>query len=319
MRVAHVVGCIQPMEQPISSLRTHADLLASGFESPEIFAMVRQGKVARIRRGVYGPVEELDPDQTHLRLLEATFRLLGPDAVVSHQSAGVLHGLPVPWSELKQVTVSRPNRRGGYSGEHVRVYGNRLLPEEITHLQGYAATTRVRTAVDLARTLHDPWGLAVFDAALRQGLTREELEAATSLHPGLKGLPKARMLLGMAEAGAESPAESYSRWLMVRAGLPTPELQFVVRDADGNWVARTDFGWEHLKLVGEVDGMDKYGRLLKPGQTAPQAVRNEKRREDAIRDCGYDFVRWDLGLAREPRAFVARLQRAFERQLRRLG
>lgn len=298
---------------------THAQLLASGYAPGDIASLVKKGELTRVRHGVYGPGRTLDPDAAHVRLIEATFSVLQADAVLSHQSAGVLHGLPVPWDQLSRVTVTRPDDGRGYSGKYLRVHGNRLLPSEVTQLQGYTATTLSRTAVDLARTLHAPWGLAVLDAALRQGLAAEDLVTATSQHSGMKGLPKARMLLGMADARAESPAESYSRWQMARSGLPTPELQFEVRDADGNWVARTDFGWEHLKLVGEVDGMGKYGKLLRPGRTTEQAVRDEKRREDAIRDCGYDFVRWDLGLAMKPVEFVARLQRAFERQLRRLG
>src|SRR5690606_38175822 len=110
-------------------------------------------------------------------------------------------------------------------------------------------------------------------------------------------LPRARRLVALADGRAESPAESVSRMQMMRSGVPTPTPQFTVRDADGNWVARCDFGWEDFKLVGEVDGMGKYGALLRPGQTAEMAVRDEKRREEAIRDAGYGMVRWDLGLA----------------------
>ena len=40
------------------------------------------------------------------------------------------------------------------------------------------------------------------------------------------------------------------------------------------------------------DGVAKYGRLLRPGQTPADAVVEEKRREDAIRDAGLRVRRW---------------------------
>ena len=36
----------------------------------------------------------------------------------------------------------------------------------------------------------------------------------------------------------------------------------------------------------------KYGRLLRPGQQAADAVVDEKIREDAVRDTGKRFARW---------------------------
>ena len=45
-------------------------------------------------------------------------------------------------------------------------------------------------------------------------------------------------------------------------------------------------------MLGEFDGRVKYGRLLRPGQEPGDAVFEEKRREDAIRDEGWGVVRW---------------------------
>ena len=97
---------------------------------------------------------------------------------------------------------------------------------------------------------------------------------------------------------------------MHAAGLPTPTVQVEVRsEVTGGLVARSDFGWEDQKTVGEFDGMVKYGRLLKPGQQPGDVVFKEKLREDRIRDEGFRVVRWtwhelDSGLA------VARICRA---------
>ena len=56
--------------------------------------------------------------------------------------------------------------------------------------------------------------------------------------------------------------------------------------------AYTDFGWARERTVGEFDGKVKYGRLLEPGQDVGEVVYAEKLREDAIRDEGWQVVRW---------------------------
>jgi hypothetical protein len=53
-----------------------------------------------------------------------------------------------------------------------------------------------------------------------------------------------------------------------------------------------DFWWEAQRLAGEFDGLVKYGRLLRPGQTAADAVVAEKLREDGLRDQDVRVVRW---------------------------
>jgi len=62
-------------------------------------------------------------------------------------------------------------------------------------------------------------------------------------------------------------------------------------------VGRSDFGWEEQRTLGEFDGRVKYGRLLRPGETAADTVYREKRREDALRDQGWQLVRWSAAAA----------------------
>jgi hypothetical protein len=65
-----------------------------------------------------------------------------------------------------------------------------------------------------------------------------------------------------------------------------PEPQREIHGLDGRLVARVDFCWEEQRTVGEFDGKIKYGRLLKPGQPIEEALFDEKRREDSLRDLG---------------------------------
>ena len=64
---------------------------------------------------------------------------------------------------------------------------------------------------------------------------------------------------------------------------PGPELQYEVWDR-GRLVGRTDWAWPRRRGLGEFDGKSKYGRLLKEGQEPADAVFEEKRREDLLRE-----------------------------------
>ena len=59
---------------------------------------------------------------------------------------------------------------------------------------------------------------------------------------------------------------------------------------DGEWPGFTS--GPAYRTIGEFDGRVKYGRLLKPGQSVEQIVDEEKLREDALRDLGWQVVRW---------------------------
>lgn len=48
--------------------------------------------------------------------------------------------------------------------------------------------------------------------------------------------------------------ESVLRWILHAAGLPRPELQYVVRSASGEFLGRADMAWPGLKVLVEFDG-----------------------------------------------------------------
>jgi hypothetical protein len=100
---------------------------------------------------------------------------------------------------------------------------------------------------------------------------------------------QARRAMSFLDARSESAGESYSRVVLDRVGIRRPTLQYEVWHR-GVLVGRADFGWEEFRTLGEFDGKEKYGRLLKPGQTSADVVFAEKRREDALRDLGWQVV-----------------------------
>ena len=269
-------------------------LLASGFTDGELSRQRRAGRLTAVRRGAY--LHGVPPDDTtvqHALAATAVHPELADDAVFSHVTAVVLHGLPIWRIPLNRVYVTRPRRSGGRARRLVHVHTARLDPAEVVIAAGLPVTSPARTVVDLARSVPFEQAVVVADAALRQHLvTPDELTAAVVRAVRWPGAPAARRVVGFADGLSESVGESRSRVAIQRAGLPAPVLQWDVTDRLGRVLGRTDFGWPQMCTVGEFDGMVKYGRFLRAGQTAADAVLAEKRREDAIRATGLAVVRW---------------------------
>ncbi|MGY1639850.1 hypothetical protein ACI782_01795 [Geodermatophilus sp. SYSU D00703] len=72
-------------------------------------------------------------------------------------------------------------------------------------------------------------------------------------------------------------------------------------------------------MLGEFDGRVEYGRALKPGQDPGEAVFEEKRREDALRDEGWGVVRWTWADLTPGGVVAHRVDRALARGRRRTG
>lgn len=98
--------------------------------------------------------------------------------------------------------------------------------------------------------------------------------------------------------------------------VPAPTLQYEVLDHCSQLVGRCDFAWLERRTVGEFDGEVKYGRFLRPGETIEEAVLREKLREDAIRDQGWQVVRWTWDDLWTPQVIEDRILRAFDRAKR---
>ncbi|MFT3860153.1 type IV toxin-antitoxin system AbiEi family antitoxin domain-containing protein [Micropruina sp.] len=270
-------------------VRTH-ELKAKGIGQGQIRRMLRDEKLHRLRRGAY----LTEPDQglaRHRNLIAATAPQLGPGAVISHLSAAVLHGLPVSNAWLGRVTYTSPGKGGGRLGQSVHQYRTPLGAGDVETVARIRRTTLARTVLDLARTVPE-LGLAVAaaDAALRKGLSREQLMAQLTAAPRRRGLAQARVVVEQADGGSESAGESVSRVSLWQLGLPKPELQYEV-EIDGVRY-RADFGWPLWQVLGEFDGKVKYGDLLAPGETAADVVMREKRREALLRRQGWAVVRW---------------------------
>jgi hypothetical protein len=83
--------------------------------------------------------------------------------------------------------------------------------------------------------------------------------------------------------------------------------------------ARCDFGWPEYRTIGEFDGAEKYGRLLRPGEKPGDKIHREKIREEGIREPRMAGGAMDMGRTRRSRGTVSQdRSHAGTRQARRL-
>ena len=287
------------------------DLIAAGATPYELGARVARGNLVRVRRGAYADAVGLTPEDAHLRLLRATLAELGPDAVASHASAALLHGLPVAPADLGLVRVTRRSPTHGRSGPGFRQSTASLASEEVVDAGGVPCTSATRTAIDVACSTSFGWAVGACDAVLHLELAdADALGLACAQASGRRGVQKARAAVAFADERAESVLESLSRVQLRRLGLPKPVLQFEVT-LDGRVVATTDFAWPEWGVVGEADGTQKYVDQAFDHRTGSEVIRDEKRREGKIRDAGWWITRWDWDLVHRPVAFERRIRAAF--------
>jgi predicted transcriptional regulator of viral defense system len=290
------------------------ELCQRGLPYAEQAQLARSAHLHRVRRGAYSVLaSDLDPRVAHLQLLEATVRQSSPEAVVSHMSAAVVHGLPIWDDELTRVHLSRDRTSGGKTRRYVRLHPAQFAPGDVVEAAGFRVTSLARTVLDLSCALTPRRSVPIGDAALAHGLAPAELEAALALARGRTGVGAARRAIAILDKRSESVGESSSRVVLHEQGLAPSDLQYEVLDSAGRLVGRSDFVWEEARTLGEFDGRIKYGRLLNPRQSLEEVLFDEKRREDALRNLGWEVVRWVWAELARPAGLVQRLNEAFAR------
>lgn len=233
--------------------------------------------------------------------------------MLSHCSAALVHGLPVWPGALERAHLTRSRSSGAKRRSDVEVHGATLPAEHVTVVNGLAVTTLARTVADLGRTLPFEQAVAAGDRAAAQGLDFGYLDDVLRGMERWPGVRQARRVADFLDGRSESAGESVSRVRLGEQGLPIPTLQHEVYDLAGTMVSRSDFAWVQHRTIGEFDGRVKYGALLRPGQRPEDVVFAEKLREDAIRDLGWQVVRWIWADLDRPHLLRDRVLRAFAR------
>jgi len=322
---------------PADRLVRHADLLAAGWTRDEVRAQVRAGSLIPVYRGAYvraadqltgrrtaaGPPApdparptSMTPEgrRTQELLLINAVAGRSPGLVVSHRSAALVHGLPVMATSQPAVHLTRRARSGARLSSRRVVHAGPLEPDEVVTVCGLSVTSIARTLVDLAREHYGRAALAAADAALHHQLVgAEAVRAALLAARNRSGIGRARHLLRLADGRSESFGESALRLALIDVGLPTPELQVVVRDRAGAFLGRVDLAYPDFGLIIEFDGEVKYRDLVPSGQTVRDVVMAERRREKLLLDAGFVVLRIVWADIRDSTALAARVREAMVR------
>ncbi|MEK0157295.1 endonuclease domain-containing protein [Arthrobacter oryzae] len=223
---------------------------------------LRRKDVVHIGRGLYRPSDWSFELEAAARALSAA----SPGAWISHVTAARLRcQLLPPWlAGSTELHLSKPRslpsvRRKGVVGHTVFA-----REDEIESIDGISISTRSRTWLDLARRLSVNDLVCLGDQLIRiprvdfEGRTQpyDTLDGLRSLvgrHPNLQGVVRARDALDLMRVGSDSAPESLLRLAMADAGLPEPDLQLSLRDADGVSPS-ADLGYRHRRVAIQYDG-----------------------------------------------------------------
>lgn len=296
-----------------------AVLIAREHDRAALRSALAKGELEQLRWGAYR--ERVPDDGTHpaeaLRRraaarIEAVHRQLRATHVFSHESAALLWGAWL-W-RTPEVTHVRQQYRAGATAA-ADIARHRPLPERWVTLDGIPVTTLEQTVVDCLTTMHPLHGLVVADWALRR-VDADEIRRAVGDGAG-PGRRRARLLLGLADTSAESPWETWLRYLALRAGLPRPRTQFPVTTRVGRFFV--DLAWPEHRVLAEFDGRVKYtAGALGPDHDAERALFDEKVREDAIAErLGVRPMRFTAHDAKDPLRTTGRLLSPFPTAVRR--
>lgn len=171
--------------------------------------------------------------------------------IVAGLAASALHGaLWVDSTAPLEILHSNRNPLPG-----LRVHSERIEDDEVALIDGIPVTTPARTVLDLGCWYPTDPAVAAIDALMRSADVKvPDVEVLALRYPARRGIRRARTALRLADAGAQSPKESWLRLVLVRAHLPQPQTQIAVSDEFGDQTVYLDMGWEEVKIGVEYDG-----------------------------------------------------------------
>ncbi|WP_394214029.1 endonuclease domain-containing protein [Brachybacterium vulturis] len=287
-------------------------------------------------------------------MCRALQQVVVPGAVLSHTTAAVLYGIPVPHAADGRIgmllsrrdphtgrrTVSLRRRRDDPSagprsetdleqlgdaevtlciprlhcrvppgtrlsaGPHVSVH--RMHPGRTRRVHGLCLSSPGEMLLELAQHLeHDEVVIALDHVLGPQEsfgpLRRPMLRDRLAPYEGRRGYRSLLRALGDARDAVESPGETRTRLLLLRAGFPEPTPNLPVRDPDSGEIRRLDIAYPELKIAIEYDGDIHRSR---------NAWRQDQARQDSLESVGWTFRRLTMTDIREPARFLDALRRS---------
>ena len=279
------------------------------------------------------------------RILAVLQQEILPDAVASHSTAALLHGIPMPWwldggvcrlgepDATGRLPAPVPSRLPGAESPsppppiHCRVPGDsrrqagefvtvhRMPPARTITVRGLRVSHPVVCLVELASVLpHDDLVIAL-DHLLGprsryRGLDVARIEERLDECRGAHGVPAVRAALRDARPGVESPGETRARLLVMRAGFPEPVPNLPVLDPDTGTMRRLDLAWEGALIGAEYDG-DYHRRGRDKDRRGISQWRADHARRESLVSLGWTLPFLNADDIAAPGRFLSTLRRAF--------
>jgi hypothetical protein len=180
----------------------------------------------------------------------AALHISPPRSFASRETAAALWGAAL--GDVNEVHVSVP--KGSSRAERRGIVAHRATTDQNPRLyRGLLVSEPTRVFLELAAARKDLVDLvAVGDSLVRRKRTTpEDLVTAAEGYTG-KGSRLARRAASYVRSGVDSPTESRLRMLIVLGGLPEPQVNYILRDQNGEWSSRLDLCYSDLKLIVRV-------------------------------------------------------------------
>jgi hypothetical protein len=266
---------------------TFAQALAAGYPRRTIKRRIDSGAWSRRFPGVYGFG---GAERTHLGDIWSSVLAVGPAAVVTHETAALIHGAErLPTSPI---TLTVPH------GGHARLPGlvvhqvDDLVPSDICRRNGLMVSRAARVVVELGATQPVTVIGRVTDDLIRMNRTTCRdigLVFARVARPGKPGMQHVARILDERGAGYVPPGSELERSLLAAlaaGGLAAPERQLRLPGHDGVRGIRglVDCAYPDAQLLIEADGRRWHGRL--------EAARRDRERDAQAARVGWQTLRF---------------------------
>ncbi len=196
-----------------------------------------------------------------------------------------------------------PGVGGGWTGGGLSLRRLLIPEDEIVTREGFRTTSALRTLADLSGRLDVTESVVLADTALSNQLVLpDDLGAWAARHAGRKGVRRFRVVAELARPGVESPMETRLRMAIVLGGLPEPEVQANIFDADGYLIGRADLLYRDERIVIEYDGESHRTSLV-----------YDSRRQNRLVAADYTVLRFTAPDLRAPNFVADRVRGALRR------
>ena len=177
-----------------------------------------------------------------------------PTQHFSHWTAAALLNLPLPRADADlHVTAIAPSRTPRIRG----VVGHSATSPTVSTARGLRVSSPIQTWVEMSTVLGHRALVVMGDALVRRQhpiATIEQLAEAVAHHRGQRGAVALTAAFARVRARTDSVRETLLRLAIVDFGLPEPEVNIKILNAEGRFLAWADLGYPQYRVIAEYDG-----------------------------------------------------------------